>query len=551
MGIATLNELFFTSAAAVRRPDRCLTRRERLSTDELTLRVRRLSATLALLGVKPGDRVAILSYNRPEWAVADFAILTAGAVVVPIYTTLPRDSVAYILKDSGARVAFVEDAAQAEKVSGLDHVIGFHGAGPGLLSFGECLNRGMSATEQEHRRRADAVKPDDLATVIYTSGTTGIPKGVMLSHANIASNVEAVTKILQLGPDDLALSFLPLSHIFERMVDYVYFYRGASIAYAASIDAVADDLTFFKPTIIASVPRFLEKVYQRVHKGVAAAPESRRRLFENAMKAASEPPGGFWRSAKRAWYDMLVHSKIRARLGGRLRVVISGGAALAPEIALFFGRIGIPVLQGYGLTETSPVITMNGESVNRAGTVGKPIPGVEVKLADDGEILTRGPHVMRGYYNKPDETAQVLRDGWFATGDIGAFDADGFLRITDRKKDLFKTSGGKYICPQPIENRLKEDPLISQAVVVGDGRKYAVALIVANRGETDVRPRVEAVVARVNETLAPYETIKKFALLESEFTIESGELTPTLKVRRRLIEERHRSIIDSLYAGDP
>jgi long-chain acyl-CoA synthetase len=583
----TVNDLFFKTTETRRRPDCLLTRRgdaiEALSTDEVATRVRRLALALAQLGVRPGERVGLLSYNRPEWAICDYGIQTAGAVTVPIYTTLPPEEIAFILEDAQARAIVVENAEQAAKIDAirpklphLQWVIGIHGGGREIISLAELLQRGVIGTQRDHRRLADAVRPDDLATILYTSGTTGIPKGVMLTHANLTANSAAAVPALGLRQDDRTVSFLPLSHIFQRQIDLSLFGQGCTIAYATAIAEVAADLPLFCPTVLASVPRVLEKIHQSILERVGRSGPHRRRFFERSMAAAREAatleregrPVSLGLRWRRAWGERLIFRKIRARLGGHLRFVISGGAPLAPELAEFFWAVGIPVLQGYGLTETSPVISTNTLEANRIGTVGRVIPGHQVRLAEDGEILFRGPSLMRGYYRRDDATAEAIRDGWFHTGDIGELDADGFLRVTDRKKDLFKTSGGKYIAPQPLEKKLMQHPAVQNALVVGAGRKFAGVLIVPNleRLEADLGPapsraellkdarvlaEFDRALAAVNDGLPGYATLKKFALLERDFTIEAGEMTPTFKIKRRVVEERYRSIIDQMYADAP
>jgi long-chain acyl-CoA synthetase len=413
-------------------------------------------------------------------------------------------------------------------------------------SFEEFLKRGKESEPA-------AVDPDDLATLIYTSGTTGVPKGVMLTHRNIVSNMLASSAVLPLSSDDVTLSFLPLSHSFERIFDYSLFWAGASIAYAEEVDKVVENMLEVGPTVMAAVPRFYEKIYARIRKSVAEMKPWKRALFEWARSVGAReaefrcrgrrPPLGLRLCHRLA--RALVFDKLGRRMGGRMRYFVSGGGALSREVAEFFFSINLTVLEGYGLTESSPVLTVNGPGAARMGTVGRPIPGVEIRIAPDGEILARGPNIMQGYYRLPEETAQVLRDGWLATGDIGEFDAEGYLKITDRKKDLLKTSGGKYIAPQPIENRLKLSPRILNAIVVGDRRKFAAALIVPVPGAR--REEIQADVDAVNGPLAHHEQVKKFILVEQEFTIEGGELTPTMKVRRRVVEEKYRARIDGMF----
>ena len=547
----TLAEVFLLGLQRFPRPDRFLQKSkgayQPLSTEEFGRRVKACAGALAALGIVRGDRVAILSYNRVEWAIADYACQLLGVADVPIYSTLPPDQCAYILQDSGAKAVFVENAEQAAKVKGcVPHLISFDPA-EGAESFEAFIGRGKEPP-------AVKIEPDDLATIIYTSGTTGTPKGVMLTHRNLVSNMLGSASAFSVTPADTILSFLPLSHSFERIFDYLFFWWGASIAYAEHVDKVAENLLEVRPTIMAAVPRFYEKVYSKIRKSVADQKPWKQGLFEWARavgatcaeydRRGTRPPFGtrFRRSLAR----LLVLNKLQGRVGGRIRFFVSGGGALSRDVAEFFHSIGLPILEGYGLTETSPVLCVNRLGATRLGTVGPPIPGVELKIAADGEILARGPNIMKGYYNRPDETEKVMVDGWFATGDIGEIDAEGFLRITDRKKDLFKTSGGKYIAPSPIEGRLKLSPRILNAVVIGDARKFPAALIVPAKGV--VRDEIAAEIAALNETLAHHEQIKKFELLETDFTIDGGELTPTMKVRRKVVEQKYKAQIDSMYA---
>ena len=556
-------------------------------------RVRRLALGLQELGIQPGERVAIFSENRPEWAIADFACLTASLTDVPLYPNLPPDQAAYILNDSGAVAIFVSDAAQAAKIAAvrgkcttLRHVITFaaepHAGADHTIA--EVEARGGAVDDEERRARyrqyALAVKPDDLATLIYTSGTTGEPKGVMLTHDNLYSNVMLAAVQIPFAGKDVCLSFLPLSHIFERMAGhYLMFQVGCSIAYAESMDTVPIDMQTVRPTIVLSVPRLYEKMYARVLENALSGGAVKKRIFFWAravaerwadVKLAGGTPRGLlalqYRIAQR-----LVFSKLQQRTGGRLRYFVSGGAPLAPEINKFFYAAGLVILEGYGLTETSPVIAVNTPSQFRIGTVGKPVYGVEVMIASDGEILTRGPHVMKGYYNKPEATREAIDgDGWFHTGDIGEL-RDGFLAITDRKKDIIVTAGGKKIAPQPIENALKTNKYISQAVVIGDKRKFPVVLVVPNWEQLEkwariknllwteraqllempiVHAKIEKEVAGKLVGLAKFETPKKVAVLEHDFSIDSGELTPTLKVKRRVIDKTYRDVIDRLYQDE-
>lgn len=557
---------------------------------ELEARVARVAAALHAAGIARGDRIAILSENRWEWAVTDYAAVCLGCPDVPVYATLPPRQVAYILKDCGARAVFCSTREQLAKVlevrgelPELRLVVSFDdpGGAPDVQPFAALLAGGAAAIERggapDLRALAAEVGTDDVATLIYTSGTTGDPKGVMLTHRNLCSNVAAVAQhgIIEPRAGDVALSFLPLSHVFERTVDYFYFDSGITIAYAESMDRVADNLVEVRPTVAVSVPRLFEKIHTRA----TGATGLRRALVRWAgdvggraadRRLAGEPvPAGLALQARLA--DRIVFSKLRARTGGRVRMFISGGAPLAPDIARFFVAAGLPVYEGYGLTETSPVICANRPGQHRLGTVGVPFPGVEVAISAEGEILTRGPHVMKGYWNRPDATAEVIdAEGWFHTGDIGEIDADGFLRITDRLKNLLVTAGGKNIAPAPIENAAALSPYVAQAVMLGDRRPYPILLLVpdlenvrawaAKQGiaATDpaalaADPRVEALLRADALSrlagLARYETPKKVLVLPEELTVENGALTPSLKVKRRVVEERFRAEIEALYAG--
>ena len=571
---------------------------EELSTQELFERIRDFSLGLGTLGVEPGDRVAILSDSRPEWVISDLAALTAGAVTAPIYPTLPETQVRYILADSGARVVVVADETQAAKVravwdelpdlsalvimdpAGEPEAAG-GASGREELSLVEATGRGhrrLVAEEglgREYKERAAAIEPDQLATIIYTSGTTGEPKGVMLTHGNVASNVMDGSAVVRVDSEDVALSFLPLSHAFERAVVFMYLYHGTTVTFAESLDTIARDLGAVSPTVMTGVPRVYEKFHARVHEAVAGAPAIRRRLFHWAVgvglrRSQADLAG---RSAslltrlQHGLAERLVLSKVRGRLGGRLRFVVSGSAPLSTPIAEFFFAIGIPVAEGYGLTETSPTLTVNPLERPKLGTVGPAIRNVELEIAADGEVLARGPNIMQGYYGKPEATAEVMRDGWFCTGDIGSLDDDGYLTILDRKKELIVTAGGKNIAPNPIEAELKRSPLVAEAVLIGDRRPYVSALLVpdfaalaartgvegASREEiverADIVARFDEVVERVNSGLARHEQIKRSALLPTEFGIATGELTPTMKVKRRVVAERWSDAIERLYAS--
>ena len=539
--------------------------------------------------MRRGDRIAILSENRPEWAITDYACLAARAADVPIYPTLPARQAEYILRDSGAVGVVVSTPAQLEKILGvrerlpaLAHVIALEptAVGPGVLTYDSVLARGRAARDRYRDWRETALEaaPDELATLIYTSGTTGDPKGVMLSHGNIASNVTTCVDLFSFTPEDECLSFLPLSHIFERMFGhYCMFHAGVIIAYAESIDTVPANMLEIRPNLMASVPRLYEKIYARVLDSVRTSSPLRKRIFawgravgERWAELAVENrpiPAGL--RVQKALADRLVFAKLRKRTGGRIRFFISGGAPLSPDIARFFYAAGLPILQGYGLTETSPVMAVNTFQHHRLGSVGRAIPGVEIRIAADGEIVTRGPNVMCGYYNKPEATAEAIdEEGWFHTGDIGTIDADGYLSITDRKKDLIVTAGGKNIAPQPIENLAKSSKFVATAVMIGDRRPFPVMLVVPNAAQVkgwaehkglpdgdleqllelaEVRQKIEREVRVTLRDLAQFEMPKKLLLLARDFTVEAGELTPTLKVRRRIVEERHRAAIEALY----
>ncbi len=589
----TLNQLFFEAVSKFNRPDALQVKRggvyHPISHIEVAERVRHAARGLSSLGVRRGDRVGILSENRPEWAIADFACLTVGLTDVPIYPTLPADQIAYMLKDSGVVAVFVSNKGQAEKIReirtqlpALKTVIGFDEI-PGLtnMSMAELEKRGSHGENREsiatYREDALSVKPDDLATIIYTSGTTGEPKGVMLTHDNIYSNVEASRKAIPFDGRDVGLSFLPLSHIFERMAGhYLMFATGTSIAYAESIDTVPTNLQEVRPTLVLSVPRLYEKMYARVLENALMGGFLKKKIFFWARgvaerwaneKLAGREPGALL--AKQ--YEIaqkLVFSKLKARTGGRLRYFVSGGAPLAPDINKFFYAAGLVILEGYGLTETSPVIAVNTPDNFRIGTVGKLVDGAEVKIASDGEILTRGPNVMKGYYNKPDATREAIEpDGWFHTGDIGELN-DGFLAITDRKKDIIVTAGGKKVAPQPLENKVKTNKYVAQAVMIGDRRKFPAMLIVPNFDQLErwaarnniiwtdraqllrmptIQAKIEKEVNKELEGAAHFEMPKKVGLLEHDFSIEAGELTPTQKVKRKAIDKHYKALIDSMY----
>jgi len=592
-----LNDLFFTAVERFGTKKAALRYKaagawKDITHQELARRVKHAALGLRELGIQPGERVALISQNRPEWAIVDFACLSIGCADVSVYPTLPANQVAYLLTDSDSRAVFVENREQYDKVIAvrdetpdLQHIIVFDAAegmdAPGVMSFQELLQRGAAAESKYPTYRDDAlaVDPEALATLIYTSGTTGPPKGVMLTHRNFCTNVHAALQVLFIGPEDQCLSAAPLSHSFERMAGhYTMLHAGSTINYAESVDQIAANLLEVRPTVMIFVPRLYEKLYARVLENAMSSGAAKRRIFFWAraaaerwaeLKLAKQPIPGIL-ALKKAMADRLVFSKLKARTGGHIRFFVSGAAPLNPEIAKFFYAAGLPVVEGYGLTESSPVIAANPLEAIRLGSVGPPIPGVEVKIAADGEILARGPNIMRGYHGKPEATAEALDvDGWLHTGDIGELDADGYLRITDRKKDLIVTAGGKKVAPQPIENMIKTCRFVLNAVMVGDKRKYPALLVVPDlaavrswateRGLTpgddaallalpDVVAKLEREVMGTLRDLASFEMPKKIAFLPHDFTIENGELTPTMKVKRTVVEERYRDTIDALYA---
>lgn len=593
----TLTQLFFDAVTRHDKPDALQVKvdgvYQPISSRTVADRVRCLALGLAELGAKPGDRVAILSENRPAWAIADYACLTASLTDVPLYPNLPGEQAAFILRDSSAMAIFVSDAAQAAKIAevrascpALRQVITFaaerHAGADFTLAEVEARGAAVDndARRTAYRDRALTVKPDDVATLIYTSGTTGAPKGVMLTHDNLYSNVMASMLAIPFEGNDVGLSFLPLSHIFERMAGhYLMFHVGCSIAYAESIDTVPADLQTVRPTLVLSVPRLYEKMYARVLDNALSGGAVKKHIFfwargvaerwADVKLAGGEPKGVLALQYRVA--QKLVFSKLQARTGGRLRYFVSGGAPLAPEINKFFYAAGLVILEGYGLTETSPVIAVNTPEVFRIGTVGQPVAGVEVTIAADGEILTRGPHVMKGYYNQPDATREAIdADRWFHTGDIGELH-DGLLTITDRKKDIIVTAGGKKIAPQPIESMIKTNKYVSQAVLIGDKRKFPIVLVVPNWDQLEkyaknksiswtahaqllnlpiIRAKMDKEVLGQLQGLARFETPKKIALLEHDFSVERGELTPTLKVKRRMIDKTYKAQIDKLYEDE-
>ena len=561
-----------------------------ISSKEFVERVKWLSCGLETLGVRPGDRVALLAENRPEWSVIDFACQCYGAALVPIFPTMVASQADYLLNDSGTVVAFASTQDQASKVldakascPGLKHVVVLDEVPfGGILTYEKVLADGKAAFEKDPSafdKRADARTPDDLATLIYTSGTTGEPKGAMLTQSNFVSNAMAGCSILPFDSNNVALSFLPLSHVFERLIEYCYYHRGVTIAFAESLEKLKDNFLEVNPTMFGAVPRVYEKVYSRIQEKVAAGSPLKQKLFAAALavgkevlelRAKKKTPGAAL-AAQHFVFERLVYSKIREAMGNRFRFAISGGAPLSKELAEFFWAFGVEIYEGYGLTETSPVIAVACPSAWRLGTVGKILPGVETKIADDGEILTRGPHVMKGYYKKPEATKEAIDpDGWFHTGDIGLIDEDGFLKITDRKKEIIVNSNGKNIAPAPIENALKNEAYVSQAVVIGDRRKFLSCLLVPDpeklaswaqaHGLAEKSPEemvwdprlhqiFQEIVDRWNKGKPHEQMIRKFVLVPSEFTIEGGELTPKLSVKRRVIDTKYKALIDTMYEG--
>jgi long-chain acyl-CoA synthetase len=561
---------------------------EEISGERALVEVESLALGLHSLGIRKGDQVAILSETRYEWAVADLAILSLGAVTVPIYSTLTAAQTGDLLQRSDTVGVILSSATQIEKIrqSGaidrlraIVHLEPFVATEPAAVSYADLVERGSrlrTADAAAYGRLVEQVRPDDLATIIFTSGTTAEPKGGMLTHANIASNVTSCLELVELGQNDICLSFLPLSHIFERMAGlYAMLEAGATIAYAEGFETVAANALEVRPTVLVGVPRFYEKVYARVMENAATQPGWRQAIFRWGLergleKAHARFEGREMNTLATRLADRLVGAQVRARVGGRLRYCFSGGAPLSPKIIEFFFAVGIPVLEGYGLTETSPVICLNQPGHEKPGSVGKPVPGVEVRIVEQGEIVARGPNVMKGYYKNEEATRAAIRDGWFHTGDIGQFDADGNLVITDRLKDLLVTAGGKKVAPQPVEARLKEGRWIAEAVLLGDQKPFIVCLIVPKFGVLEnearaqgwafdsraallARPEVRALfeteIEQVNATAAPFEKIKRFALIDRELSADQGEITPSLKVKRKIVAQHFDACIQELYAG--
>ena len=595
MHYETLSELFFQSMETFRRPDVLGHKSgglwQYLSWQDMLARVQELALGFYELGVRRGDRVTLVSENRAEWFLIDKALLTLGAVNVPVYATLTAPQVSYIIGNSESKVVIGSTPVQQRKLTEIrsqhplvEHWI--HMEPPGDSGFtgkrlDEVVAAGAARAAREpdfHRQLASEVKPEDLASIIYTSGTTGDPKGVMLTHVNFVTNCKASSRALAVDTRDVALSVLPFCHVFERLVaNYLYLEAGCQIVIAESLEALPANLTEIRPTLMSCVPRFYEKLYARVLETVAAGSALKRKIFwwsvgvgqRHSRYRLEDKPAPFLLDLKYKIATALVFKKLQGRVGGRLRYFVSGGAPLSRAIADFFWAAGIPILEGYGLTETSPVLTVNRPGRVRLGSVGPAIEGVELKIAADGEILARGPNIMKGYYKNEAATREAISaDGWFHTGDIGVIDADGFLAITDRKKDIIVTAGGKNLAPQPIENRLKTNPYIAEIVMIGNRRRFPAALILPNferlsawaaskgipasdREALARDPRacafMESQIEEMTRDLAQFEKIKKVALLTKEFSIDGGELTPTMKVKRNVIEKRYHELIETLY----
>jgi long-chain acyl-CoA synthetase len=551
-----------------------------ISSRELYSLVHHTAKQLQSWGIGKGDRVALLAENRFEWAVTDWACLLIGAVDVPIYPTLTAEQAAFILKNSGAKIIALSTQKQLEKILSIESntplqrvVVMDDITHPDVIPMSTIM-RPEEPVERDPQfdAAARAIVPDDLATIIYTSGTTGIPKGVMLTQGNIACNLEQTGRSLGWQPGQITLSFLPLSHVTARHVDYLCSSRGVTLAYCPSFDELPAKLRQVRPQLFVGVPRVYEKVRQEVER--RASKGVKKPVYEWALRVGQKhrdeivrgerPSDWQWRLA-----DKIVYRPIREGFGGRVEMFVSGGAPLGIDLGRWYADMGIRILEGYGLTETSPVIAVNDPQANRLGTVGKPLPNIECRIADDGELLVRGPSVFKGYWQNPQETANAIEGDWFKTGDIGNIDADGFLSITDRKKDLIKTSGGKFVAPQPIENKLKLSPLVGYPAIIGNGRKFISAVICPNfvalerwareqaiefhsRGDLVRNPRVveayQRIVDDVNEGLAHFETLKKVLIVPDDFSVDAGEVTPTLKLRRRVIEQKYKEQIDAMYA---
>jgi long-chain acyl-CoA synthetase len=583
MSLRTLNDIL--SAVGARQRDRVMLRREAhgwvpISSAEIYRSVVSVARALESGGIRQGDRVAILSENRPEWTITDFAVLSLGAVTVPIYATQTAEQTAYILNDSGVRVIAVSTKNQLDKVlairsqTAVDRILVMDTIeSADAIPMQGLMESGPTEADGQFDARSQSIQPNDLATIIYTSGTTGTPKGVMLTHENMASNIVCSMDAFGFGTkDEVSVSFLPLSHVTARHVDFALLYRGVVLAYCPDIAKLAQVLKEVQPNIFVAVPRIYEKIRQQVLQRTAGFPKqaayrwalSVGRRHRAQTLSGTKPTTLSWKIA-----DRLLFSRVRLGMGGNAEEFISGGAPLGRELAEWYADIGIPVHEGYGLTETSPVIAVNTPAACKIGTVGRPLPNVEVRIADDGEVLVRGPSVFTRYWNRPEETRDAFVDGWFKTGDIGQLDSDGYLSITDRKKDLIKTSGGKFVAPQPIENSLKLNAFVGTAVVFGDRRKFCAVLISPNfsvledwarANKVDFSSRktlvenakvqilYESIIDEVNRGLARFETLKRVLVISEELSAADGTLTHTLKVRRRGIEERYRNLIDEMYA---
>jgi long-chain acyl-CoA synthetase len=588
--ISTVNDLFRRVAAAAN-PRTILWQDEfgqwqPISSDQIYQRVRALAEAFLGWGAQKGDRIALIAENRWEWAITDFAALAIGAADVPIYPTLTGEQIAALIADAGCRIAVVSTRQQFDKLNSvraltpLKHIVIMDSPAPeGAISFSSLIDdvdaRG-SHRDPVFDSMVRAVEPKDLATLIYTSGTTGEPKGVALTHGNIAANQNCTAVDFSFDSTDACISFLPLSHVTARALDYVMYNSGAQVAYCSQFDKLPQAMREIRPTVFVGVPRVFEKIRQEVERRAALSPVKKRILawaihlglaHQDTIYDGRRPSSLFWKLA-----DKLAYSKVREAFGGRVRIFVAGGAPLGIDTAKWFAAVGIPLLEGYGLTETSPVLALNTPITHRMGSVGKPLPNVELKLAEDGELLVRGSSVFGGYWQKPEANAECFdSEGWFRTGDIAHFDAHGFLYITDRKKELLKTSGGKMVAPQPIENKLKTSPFVAQAALVGDRHKFISALLSPNfaaleewashhgieaksRVELVANSRVIAlygeVVREVNGTLANFETLKRFRVVPEEWTLESGELTPSMKLKRRVLTERYAAVIAELYADE-
>ncbi len=591
----TLAELFRQTAEKHSRPNTLNYKKDgvwnSISSKELIERAENIALGLYSIGMRKGDRAALLAANSPEWTLTDAGCQFVGIVDVPIYTTLADNSVCYITNDAGARIFFLDNKETFDRISGIfsecktvEKLIFFNSDGieaENAMSLAELETSGAKLKKEQPeliKKLSEAIAPNDVATLIYTSGTTGEPKGVMLSHANILSNVIDVGENFSFTEADVPLSVLPLSHVFERSGMYLYLFNGMAVHYAESIEKVSDNLREVRPTIFVGVPRLFEKVYAKGKLNAANASPTKEKIFdwaieigkEYTLKKESGEQISFFLGVKHSIADKLVFSKFREVFGGRLRFCITGGAALSNDIFLIFNGAGVKIMQGYGLTETSPVITSSNPINVKLGTVGKTIRNVQIRFAPDGEIEVQSPGALLGYYNKPEATREIFtEDGWFKTGDIGELDEDGYLKITDRKKELFKTSGGKYIAPSPIEQMIKSSRFVSQVVLVGNDRKFPAALIVPNFDQLaryaksenlnlkspqdfceseKIVELLEKQVGEMTGELSKYEKVKKIALLKEELTVESGELTPTLKVKRRVVNEKYKEMIEKIYA---